>query len=405
MDYAIPTGLHAIAEHDLDIRADFEIDQDILNPKPVVDEKNVWFFWHSGYANMHPYTQRNVRAWHRRLAKKGWAIRVLDRSPSSPCNIAKFLDVTDPETFPQAFIDGRIGGDFAPQHTSDLVRWPLLLRYGGVYADAGLMQIGDLDRLWNATIGNLSSSYQVLSYDGGAIPGRTLMNYFLCSNKQNPLFARCHRLFLKLWAEDDGRDSTDGMHASPLLRGSPKQTCTPFTWEGKDYSAEEATNMLTDYIIQGQVISLVMGLIDHEDGWNGPEYVAEHVYAIEFMIGAQLINEMTAWDGKKAFELMSLRLPEKGAQETPEQTRAREVVEACLSKSFGFKMAHGLILKVYGDTLGSLWRKHEGSDDVPGTYAHWLRYGIAHWNQDRIPPPINIEVGEPFKRGPLLREH
>lgn len=53
----------------------------------------------------------------------------------------------------------------------------------------------------------------------------------------------------------------------------------------------------------------------------------------------------------------------------------REIVEACLQKSFGFKLAHELILWVFGDTLGSLWRKHEGPDNVPGTYVHWLRHG------------------------------
>jgi hypothetical protein len=42
--------------------------------------------------------------------------------------------------------------------------------------------------------------------------------------------------------------------------------------------------MLTDYIIQGQVMSMVMGLVDDEDGWDGPEYVAKRVYAIEFIM-------------------------------------------------------------------------------------------------------------------------
>ena len=48
--------------------------------------------------------------------------------------MANFLDVEDLGTFPQAFVEGRIGGEHAAQHTSDLVRFPLLLRYGGVYA-------------------------------------------------------------------------------------------------------------------------------------------------------------------------------------------------------------------------------------------------------------------------------
>ncbi len=174
--------------------------------------------------------------------------------------------------------------------------------------------------------------------------------------------------------------------------------------EGRKIGEEEVSRMLTDYIIQGQVMTMVMGLVDEEDGWDGPRYVAEHVYAIEFMVGSQLINQKTEWDGKKAFELMSLSLPKEGEVESAEQMQAREIVEACLQRSFGFKLAHGLILRVFGDTLGTLWRKHEGSDDVVGTYARWLRWGTMYCNQDGVPPPLAFEVIEPFKRGPLLRD-
>lgn len=258
-----------------------------------------------------------------------------------------------------------------------------------------MIQIGDLDRLWRETVGNPSSRFKVLSYDAGIIEGgRSLTNYFLASGPDNPLFARCHRLLLRLW---DGKTSTEGMHASPLLRGVPLMggEYTINEEGGRNIGKEEVSRMLTDYIIQGQVMTLVMGLVDEEDGgWDGPEYVAKHVYAIEFMVGSQLINEMTAWDGRKAFHLMSLSLPKEGEVESAEQKEAREIVEACLQRSFGFKLAHGLILRVFGDTLGSLWRKHEGSDDVPGTYAHWLRYGSMHWNQDGIPPMFNTQKEE-----------
>jgi hypothetical protein len=148
---------------------------------------------------------------------------------------------------------------------------------------------------------------------------------------------------------------------------------------------------------------MVMGLIDEEDNWNGPKYVAEHIYAMDYMEGSQLINAMTAWDGPKAFELMSLSLPQADEQESARQRQAREIVEGCLQKSFGFKLAHGLILRVMGDTLGSLWRKHDGSDNVPGTYAHWLRHGTMYWAPDEVPPPLDFQVIEPYKRGPLLR--
>lgn len=177
-----------------------------------------------------------------------------------------------------------------------------------------------------------------------------------------------------------------------------------FEENGRGYDRDEASRMLADYIIQGQVMTMVMCLVDAEDGWDGPRYVAEHVYAIEYMEGSQLINVFTAWDGPKAYELMSLLLPMEGEDESAEQKQAREIVEGCLSRSFGFKLAHGLILRVLGDTLGSLWRKHEGSDNVPGTHAHWLRYGMIHWNQDKLPPTVEFTVHEPIKRGLLLRE-
>lgn len=334
---------------------------------------------------------------------------MLDRLPSSRLNISNFLDISDPNTFPRAFLDGTIGGDYAPQHTSDLVRWPLLLKYGGVYADAGMLQIGDLDRLWRSTVGDPNSPYEVLSYNAGPGTQYSLCNYFLCSRPNNPLFLRCHKLLLKLWAADGGKDSTDGMHASPLLKGLPMMMANDpslvIKEEGKPtLGPEVVSKMLTDYIIQGQVMNLVMRLVDTEDGWNGPEYTCKHVYAPDYMVGSQLINDMTAWDGNKAYKLMSLSMPKEGEEESAEQKEARLIVESCLQKSFGFKLAHGIIIKVYGQTLGSLWRSNVGSDIVPGTYAAWLRYGIVHWNQDNVLPTTKFEMVEPYKIGPLLRD-
>ena len=394
--YPIPSGLHAIPNDQLDLRSDAEVDESLIHPPPITSEKNVWFFWHSGYHTMHAYSKRNIRAWHRRFSQQGWTIRVLDRVESSPLNVANFIDATDPSTFPKAFINNTLSGEYARQHTSDLVRFPLLLRFGGVYADVGLMQIGDLDRLWNETIRNPNSRFEVLSYHAKDIEDRGLMNYFLAFRPRNPFFERCHRLLLALWAAEGGKTTTTGMRNSPLLKGLPLQGDPSFT--------KSVQEELTDYIIQGHAMTMVMALVDEEDGWNGPNYVAEHVYGIEFMGGSQLINEITSWDGKRAFELMSLKMPEVGEEESEEQKLARTIVERCLRESFGFKLATGLILKVLGDTLSSLWRKHEGSDDVEGTYAHWLRYGTTYWNQDHIPPTVGFKVLEPYKKGPLLRE-
>lgn len=402
----MPKGVHAISHGQLDLRSDEDIDRDLLHPRPIRDEKNVWFYWQTGYTNMYPYTKRNVRTWHRRFSKQGWVVRVLDRDPGSPLNVSNYLDVTDPGIFPKAFIEGTLAGRYAVQHNSDLVRWPLLLKYGGVYADVGLIQIGDLDRLWNETVGDPSKPFEVLSYAADGPQGKTLTNYFLGSHKNNALFQRCHRLLLALWAEDGGKTSTTGMHASPLLKGLPLMSGAGFAFEedGQKYSEEDVGKLLSDYIIQGQAMSMVMGLVDDEEAWNGPAYVANHVWATDFMAGSQLINEYTAWNGSRAFELMSLPLPAKVEEESSDQQLAREIVENCLSRSFGFKLATGLILRVLGDTLSSLWRKHEGSDYVERTYAHWFRHGTLYWCQDGLPVRTPAGVTQPWKRGPLLRE-
>lgn len=407
MEYQIPEGVHAIPHELLDMRPDSEIDRDLLNPKAISGEKNVWFFWHSGFSNMHGYTQRNVRAWHRKLSKLGWTIRVLDREPGSPLNVSHFLDTSDSQIFPQSFVDGKIGGHYGIQHTSDLVRWPLLLKYGGVYADVGFMQIADLNWLWETTVADESSPHEVLLYNIGGAESHVFANYFMASRRDNPLWERCHKLLLELWAADGGKVETDGMHRSPLLKELPlmgEGDDMRFEESGKVYEPEEVSRMLTDYIIQGQAMTKVMGTLDEEDGWNGPKYVAEHVFAMDYMPHSQLINEYTAWDGPRAFALMSLPLPKEDETESEDQKLGKTIVEACLSRSFAFKLAHGLIVRVMGETLGSLWRSNPNSDNVPATYAHWLQYGIMHWTQDELPTPLRMKEIEPVKRGPLYRE-
>lgn len=52
--YPIPKGVHAVPTEELDLSPDHEIDTLLLSPPPVPEghEKNLWFFWDSGYENM-----------------------------------------------------------------------------------------------------------------------------------------------------------------------------------------------------------------------------------------------------------------------------------------------------------------------------------------------------------------
>ncbi|KOS19806.1 hypothetical protein ESCO_001074 [Escovopsis weberi] len=402
----MPAGCRALPEQSLDLRPDSEIDLELLHPKPVTDDKNVWFFWDKGFERMHPYSQRTVRTWHRRLSKKGWVVRVIDRVPGSPLNISAFCDIHDPKDFPKSFAEETITGAYAAQINSDLIRYPLLLKYGGVYADAGMIQIGDLDLIWDQVIANPESPYEIVAYNCGDVHERVLANYFMMAARSNPVFERCHRLLMEIWAADGGKNSTHGMGRSSLIKHAPLKIGHSWSFEedGKVYSPSDIDEMLADYLIQGYVMTLVLGLIDPEDGWNGPEYSAKHIYAMDYMVGSQLINEMTAWNSPKQFRLMSLQMPREGELESEEQKEAREIVEACLTRSWGFKLAHGLIVRVLGDTLGTLWKQNPDSDHAPGTYAAWFRYGTLHWVPVDPCPRLDFQVIEPYKIGPLLRE-
>ena len=61
MQYHMPTGVHAISAELLDLRADSEVDQYLLSARPVSDERNVWFYWHSGFAQMQVCLDRKRR--------------------------------------------------------------------------------------------------------------------------------------------------------------------------------------------------------------------------------------------------------------------------------------------------------------------------------------------------------
>lgn len=402
--YEIPQGLHAIPKDRLDLRPDADIDKDLTQHQDVTDEKNIWFYWHNGYESMYPTAQRTVRSYYRRFSKLGWKIRVVNRDPGSALNIDRLLDPADPALFPVAFREEAIVGDYPAQICSDLVRFPLLLNFGGIYADVGVMPIGDLDQLWNKTVGNEDSPYEVFTF--GEAKGQVVTNYFMAARRDNALFQRCHKFFIKLWSENGGRTGTQDMHSSPLFEGLPlfgeDNPTLSWTENGRTFTMDEGRRMLTDYLCQGQTLNMVLGTIDAEDDWNGPQYGKNHVFAINFLTGSQLINDLTAWDGSRQFELLSLPLPVDGEAETSDQKKARHVVEQCLQRSFAFKLATGLIVRVMGDTLASLWKKNPKSDTVPGTYAHWLRHATTYFNQDSLPEPVEIFLAEPVKRGRLL---
>ena len=372
----------------------------LTSPEPPLrGAKSIFAFWHAGIRALPPYLLRNVLSWYRRFSPLGWTVYVLDTVPGSALNISRFIDTSSADVVPAAFTHNTITGEYAAQHTSDLTRFPLLLKYGGVYMDVGILAFGDVDAVWRETVGAPSSPHDFVGFTLGGAADPTIVNFAFMCTPENPLVERAHRILLKLW---QGRTHTAGMHAHPLLEGVPLMRVP------KDTSGSNANGVtdegITDYAIQIQAMSAAQRWKELGGGWDGPKYVREKAWLWGMLEGANVPEQLTGWDGPRIFALLSLRMPSGPGEvvvvETAEQRQAREIVEKSVAGSWCYKLSHGTTAKLFGcDTTGMLWRKHVGSDAKPGTYAGWMRFAMTHCTQDpdRRMKPIEVPVYEPSR--------
>lgn len=369
--------------------------------RPTPGSKTIWAFWHSGLSNLPPYLLRNILAWYSRFTPLGWTIYVLDNVPGSTLNVSNYIDTSTATVVPAAFTNGTLDGNYAAQHTSDLIRYPLLLKYGGVYLDVGILQSGDLDWLWSEHITNPLSPYDFAGFTMGDAPEINIVNFALMCGPNNPLVKRAHRILLKLW---EGKTNTSGMHSHPLVKHVPllrvpQEVVVDDEGQGKMVMNDE---VMTDYAIQIQAMGAAQCWLDEGDKWDGPKYVREKAWLWSMMDGAFAHEQMTGWSGQKQFDLLSMPLPTPGEAESADQQLAREIVEKLVGESWCLKLGHGFSAKLFGaDTLGMLWRKNDGSDAKEGTYAGWLRWAEVSCRQRRPMEPLEGLVYEPTMVGSL----
>lgn len=191
-----------------DTRSDEEILKQLSQPQPVVSEKNIWAFWHSGVSGMHPWNKRNVCSWVR--MHPDWAVRILSNDKTQ----AEYsLNYISPDLLPEAYVKGLVEDDvslFGP-HSSDFLRTATLYQHGGVFVDVGIMLVRDVDRICWDKLSDPSTPYEF------AVPsmfGTTTANHFSASRKGDPLIHRWNILFNELWK---GRTSSIGVTSHPLL--------------------------------------------------------------------------------------------------------------------------------------------------------------------------------------------
>jgi hypothetical protein len=370
---------------------------------PNLGSKSIFAFWHSGVHTLPPYLLRNVINWHRRFSPLGWTVYVLDTVPGSALNVSNFIDTSSQSVVPEAFTNGTLNGTYAAQHTSDLIRYPLLLKYGGIYLDVGILQFGDLDWLWTEHISNPASPYDFAGFTMGSPPeGISIVNFALMCGRDNELVLRAHHILLEVWK---GNNNTTGAHQHPFVKHVPLMHVPQEVEVDDESQGRMVINdaVMTDYAIQIQCMGSAQRWIDEAGGWDGPKYVRENCWLYSMMDGAFAHEQVTNWSGQRQWELLKLKLSQSGAEKTEDQAFAGKMVENTIANSWCLKLGHGFSAKLFGaDTLGMLWRRNDESDCEEKTYAGWLRWAEVHYKQDKPPKPLIVPVYAPTMNGKLL---
>ena len=185
LDFSIPSEFKdqiQLVDHPEE-RSDGDLLQPLKAYQPITSERNVWAFWHSGLTSMPPWCQRNVIDWIR-ISGDSWIVRVLDAIPGSPNH---FLNYVPAAMLNNALVEGKMDGDYAGQHSCDLLRGACLYLYGGCFMDVGCILIRDLDRICWSQLEDPDSPYQIST---PWMYGLTIGNHFVASRKGDPFIKR-----------------------------------------------------------------------------------------------------------------------------------------------------------------------------------------------------------------------
>ncbi|KAI1827035.1 capsular polysaccharide synthesis protein-domain-containing protein [Xylaria intraflava] len=379
----IPPGLKAINPNKLDLRSDEEIAAWLQKPHSVTSDKNVWAFWHTGYASMKPWVRRSIINWVRRLGPD-WTVHLLDKVPDSETNIAHYVDSS---YFPDAFNNGTMDGPSVGQHLADLVRLPLLWKYGGVWMDAGTFLFRHLDDICWKQIENPATPYEMAGFLIETRPGvDCMLNGFIATKRGNPFIKRWHDIYVALW---DGATNAQGFHKHPLLRHLPL-LCPPVD-KLNCPDLGMAMEGFSDYLGAFMCFERLRKLIDPTDGFNGPEYCSKHMLLFSSAQETYYVQHQTHWSGARQFELLTAKRTGEGVVKDEKWRAAEALVANTLANTATMKLSHGPP-GALESCLADLWdtKEHEDKDHAGDTFAGYLRYGSVHFDQTREMVPVRM---------------
>jgi hypothetical protein len=391
-----PAGLRLIASDKLDTRSDEKIAAWLQQRHPVTSEKNVWAFWNKGYSKMPPWVQRNVINWVRRLGPD-WTVHLLDLVADSETNVYHYLDKS---VFPDAFNDNTMDGPHVGAHQGDIVRLPLLWKYGGVWMDVGTFLFRHIDDICWKLIEDPSSPYEMAGFTIELRPDfDSMLNGFIAAKRDNPFIKRWLDIYLGLWK---GATNSQDFHKHPLLRHLPllcpavdKMNCPDLNVMMENFS---------DYLSQTMCYERLRKLVDPQDGFNGPEYFSKHMFLTPALQETFYFQQVTGWSGTRQFELLTSKRTGEGVLRDEKWQAAEDFVHSALANTSTMKLSHGPA-GALESFLADLWdsEEHAGTDNVEGTFAAYLRYGSVHFDQTRDLIPIKYELTkEEVLRGGVL---
>lgn len=379
----LPPGLRLIDPHKLDLRSDEEIAAWLQKPHPITSDKNVWAYWHQGYAQMPPWVQRNVMNWVRRLGPD-WTVHLLDKVPGSSTNVARYVESS---YFPAAFNNDVMDGPNVGPHSGDLVRLPLIWKYGGVWIDVGTFLFRNIDDICWRQIEDPGTPYEVAGFVIEMRPGvDCMLNGFIAAKRGNPFIKRWHDIYLALW---EGVTNAQGFHKHPLLRHLPL-LCPPV-----DRLNCPSLNMMmeafSDYLAAFMCFERLRKLIDPRDGFNGPEYYSNHMLLFPALQETYYFQQQTNWSGTRQFELLTAKRTGEGVVRDEKWQAAENFVTDALANTSTMKLSHGPA-GALDSFLADLWdsQEHQEKDNVEDTFAAYLRYGSVHFDQTREMVPVKM---------------
>jgi hypothetical protein len=290
-----------------------------------------------------------------------------------------------------------MSGPHSAQHTSDLIRLPLLYRFGGIYLDVGIMLFGNIERTFWDKVSRPDSPYRVggFTHQHRINSWGSLHNFSIAAVKGEELIWRWHQVMLEVWK---GRTHCTGMHKHPLFKDVPAEFSPRVLmvindgWE---------TN-LADYSVHMLAWEKLKVTVDLTSRWNGPEYFQKHVLLYN-PIEAFAADFRTRLNTYRLFQMLSSPRDAPGPDPTL-YAEAQALIDYVITNSTMMKLyrGHGH-MKV--KTLVSFWEESEkeNADVQPGTFGEYLRYAGEVIDQQREVTPMPLPpYSGPVVTGPLL---